>query len=147
MPEHPQAAELSAPRGEVRFDKVRFAYPGGPAVLDGVDRAFLLMADDNGAVFAAVAGEVGLGHAVLLSSFTVGGMLPSGEANFFTARHRAGEQALTEAGVPSTFLRATGFDYNLIQWTSGIGEGVVRAPFADLPLPKVDPADVHWMRL
>ena len=63
--------------------------------LDGVDRAFLLMADDNGAVFAAVAGEVGLGHAVLLSSFTVGGMLPSGEANFFTARHRAGEQALT----------------------------------------------------
>ena len=36
VPEHPQAAELSAPRGEVRFDKVSFAYPGGPNILTDV---------------------------------------------------------------------------------------------------------------
>ena len=36
VPERPQAMELSAPRGEVRFDKVGFAYPGGPSILSDV---------------------------------------------------------------------------------------------------------------
>jgi len=68
--------------------------------LDGVDRAFLNMADDNGEHFAAVAGQLGLGHVVLLSSFTVTVPLPLGEDNVVTARHRAGEQALHAAGGP-----------------------------------------------
>lgn len=112
------------------------------AALQGVDRAFLNMADDNGAVFAQVAAETGLGHVVLLSSFTAVTALPSGDANIVTARHRAGEQALTAAGVPSTFLRAAGFDYNILMWTTRATDGVVKAPNADVRLPVVDPADI-----
>lgn len=110
--------------------------------LQGVDRVFLNMADDNGAVFAEVAGNVGVGHVVLLSSFTAVTALPSGDANIIAARHRAGEQALTDAGVPSTFLRAAGFDYNIAMWAAGAVDGVVRAPNVDVKLPIVDPADV-----
>lgn len=80
------------------------------AALQDVDRAFLNMADDNGAVFAAVAAEAGTGHVVLLSSFAAVTTLPSGTGNIISARHHSGEQALTDAGVPATFLRATGFD-------------------------------------
>lgn len=110
--------------------------------LDGVDRAFLNMADDNGANFAAVAGEVGLGHAVLLSSFTAVVPLPGGEANIITARHKAGEQALNDAGIPSTFLRSAGFDYNILMWAGAASDGVVRTPYPDIELPVVHPADI-----
>ncbi|MBM6406004.1 NAD(P)H-binding protein [Phycicoccus sp. CSK15P-2] len=112
------------------------------AALAGVDRAFLNMADDNGATFAEVAGQVGLEHVVLLSSFTAVTDIALGEANIVTARHRAGEQALVEAGVPSTFLRASGFDYNFLMWAGEASEGVVRAPWLDVKLPVVDPADI-----
>lgn len=110
--------------------------------LDGVDRAFLNMADDNGAVFAEVAGQVGLGHVVLLSSFTAVTALPLGEANVVTARHRAGEAALSAAGVSATFLRPAGFDYNFLMWTGALADGVVRAPWLDVKLPVVDPDDI-----
>lgn len=110
--------------------------------LDGVDRAFLNMADDNGAQFASVAGKVELGHAVLLSSFTAVVPLPGGDANIIAARHKAGERALTEAGVPSTFLRAAGFDYNILMWAGGAADGVIRAPYPDVKLPIVHPADI-----
>ena len=110
--------------------------------LEGVDRAFLNMADDNGDVFAAVAGEVGLGHVVLLSSFTAEYPLPSGDQNIIAARHKAGERALTEAGVSSTFLRSAGFDYNILIWVGGSEEGVIRAPYPDVKLPVVHPADL-----
>ena len=36
VPERPDARQLWAPRGEVRFDDVSFAYPGGNAVLSGL---------------------------------------------------------------------------------------------------------------
>nr|WP_221379009.1 NAD(P)H-binding protein [Actinoplanes polyasparticus] len=110
--------------------------------LDGVDRVFLNMADDNGAVFAKAAADAGPGHVVLLSSFTAVIDLPSGAGNIITARHRAGEQALTDAGVPATFLRAAGFDYNILMWAAGAADGVVRAPNVDVKLPVVDPADI-----
>ncbi|MFE5111342.1 SDR family oxidoreductase [Streptomyces sp. NPDC056663] len=110
--------------------------------LDCTDWAFLNMADDNGAVFAEAAVEAGLGHTVLLSSFTAVTELPSGPANIITARHQAGERALAQAGVPSTFLRAAGFDYNILMWVASAADGVVRAPNADVKLPVVDPADI-----
>lgn len=110
--------------------------------LVGVDRAFLNMADDNGAAFAEVVGELHLEHVVLLSSFTAVTALPLGDNNIVTARHRAGEQALTDAGVPSTFLRASGFDYNFLMWASDSENGVIRAPWLDVKLPVVDPEDI-----
>ena len=36
VPERPDAATLVAPQGEVVFEGVSFAYPGGPRILDGV---------------------------------------------------------------------------------------------------------------
>ena len=36
VPEKPNAAELVAPNGEVEFDQVSFAYPGGPNILNNV---------------------------------------------------------------------------------------------------------------
>lgn len=110
--------------------------------LHGVDRAFLNMADDNGAVFAQAAADAALEHVVLLSSFTAVTHLPSGAGNIITARHQAGEQALAKAGVPATFLRAAGFDYNILMWLAGAADGVVRAPNTDVKLPVVDPADI-----
>lgn len=136
------AASYDAPEGvEVvqgdltRTDDVQRA-------LRGIDRAFLNMADDNGAVFAVAAGEAGLQHVVLLSSFSVDTALPLGDDNIITARHRAGEQALVEAGVPSTFLRCAGFGYNFLMWASESSQGVIRAPWLDVKLPVVDPADI-----
>lgn len=129
-------AEVEVVRGDLTdAEDVRRA-------LDGVDRAFLNMADDNGAVFAEVAGEVGLGHAVLLSSFTAEHPLPSGDANIIAARHKAGERALTEAGVPSTFLRGAGFDYNILMWAAGAADGVIRTPYPDVKLSVVHPEDI-----
>ena len=111
-------------------------------VLSGVDRVFLNMADDNGATFLQAAGEADLAHVVLLSSFTAVTDLPLGDANIVTARHRAGEDGLVAAGIPSTFLRASGFDYNFLMWATDVANGVIRAPWLDVKLPVVDPEDI-----
>ncbi|CAH2599293.1 Beta-(1--_2)glucan export ATP-binding/permease protein NdvA [Rhodovastum atsumiense] len=37
VPERPGAPALVVPAGEVRFEAVRFAYPGGPEILRGID--------------------------------------------------------------------------------------------------------------
>ena len=136
----PGRSDLPADIGVVKGDLTDAA--AVREALTGVDRAFLNMADDNGAVFARVAAQAGVRHVVLLSSFTAVTELPSGPANIISARHQAGEQALTQAGVPSTFLRAAGFAYNILMWVAGAADGVVRAPNADVKLPVVDPADI-----
>jgi uncharacterized protein YbjT (DUF2867 family) len=110
--------------------------------LQGVDRAFLILADDSGAVFAEAAAQAGLQLVVMLSSFTVDTPLRSGAANFVAAHHRAGEQALTGAGVPAAFLRAGGFDYNIVPWVAAARDDVVRLPYPDMRSPFVDPADI-----
>lgn len=110
--------------------------------LDGVDRAFLNMAEDNGAALAPVAAAAGVDHVVLLSPFTAAVPLPSGDANIIAARHRAGERALTDAGVPSTFLRAAGFDYNIRMWAGDLADGAIRSPYPDVALPVVHPGDI-----
>lgn len=152
-------AELSAADHELRVlvrDAAKYDGPGDVEVvtgdltdaadvrraLEGVDRAFLNMADDNGAVFASVVADAGVDHVVLLSSFTAVTELALGDANIITLRHRAGEAALLEAGIPATFLRASGFDYNVLMWASEIENGVVGAPYLDVALPVVDPADI-----
>jgi (4-alkanoyl-5-oxo-2,5-dihydrofuran-3-yl)methyl phosphate reductase len=110
--------------------------------LDGVDGAFLNMADDDGTVFARVAGQLGTPRVALLSSFTAVTPLVLGDANIVTARHRKGEQALTDANVPTTFLRAAGFDHNILLWAGAMSSGLIRAPYLDVALPIVDPADI-----
>jgi len=113
-----------------------------PALLAGVDKAFLFIGPDNGVEFARAAAAAGLKQVVVLSSFTVGLNWPS-TPNFVRMHHEVAERALTEAGVPATFLRPSGFAYNITQWTGTLrSEGVVRAPFAGTALPLIHTRDI-----
>lgn len=89
--------------------------------------------------FTAVASDVEVEH-VSLSSYTAVVQLPSGKV--IAARHRSGEQAPIETDVPSMFLRCAGFDYNILMWTSGPKDDVIRAPYPDVALPVVRPGDM-----
>lgn len=113
-----------------------------PALLDGVEKAFMFIGPDHGSGFAQAAARAGLKQVCLLSSFTVTMDWPS-DPNFVRMHHEVAERALTEAGVPATFLRPAGFASNILQWTGALrSEGVVRAPFAGTALPLIHPRDI-----
>jgi ATP-binding cassette subfamily B protein len=61
VPEQPDAVELEAPRGEVAFEAVSFAYPGGPAILSEVS-----FVAQPGAVVALV-GSTGAGKSTAMN--------------------------------------------------------------------------------
>jgi uncharacterized protein YbjT (DUF2867 family) len=76
-----------------------------------------------------LAREHGVGRAVLLSSQGAG-----------TGRHSpALEEVVTTSGLDWTILRPGGFHTNALQWARG---GRYAAPFADVALPSIDPADI-----
>src|SRR4051794_22076610 len=107
------------------------------AAAEGVDRAF---------VMSGYAAEPGLlaalrdAHVVLLSASSAG--LGVGD-NPLARMHLDSERAVLESGLPHTFLRPCSFQSNLLRWRDQLAEGdVVRAPFADIPVAMVDPADI-----
>ena len=61
VPERSDAVELDAPRGEVAFEAVSFAYPGGPAILSDVS-----FVAQPGAVIALV-GQTGAGKSTAMN--------------------------------------------------------------------------------
>ena len=61
VPEPDDAVELEAPRGEVAFEAVSFAYPGGPAILSDVS-----FVAQPGAVIALV-GQTGAGKSTAMN--------------------------------------------------------------------------------
>ncbi len=61
VPEEPDAVELEAPRGEVAFEDVSFAYPGGPAILSHVS-----FVAQPGSVIALV-GSTGAGKSTAMN--------------------------------------------------------------------------------
>ncbi len=61
VPESPRARDLVAPRGEVAFDRVSFAYPGGPNVLSDVS----FTADPGMSV--ALVGHTGAGKSTAMA--------------------------------------------------------------------------------
>lgn len=87
---------------------------------------------DIGAV-ASVAREAGVRRVVLLSSQGVG-----------TQRHPAHlEDAVRNSGLEWTFLRPGSFDSNTLQWAGSVrAHRVVAAPFGDVAVPAIDPADI-----
>ncbi|WP_371673816.1 NAD(P)H-binding protein [Streptomyces sp. NBC_00289] len=107
-----------------------------PAV-DGADALFLLVAGDDpqGILDAAKAG--GVRRVVLVSTLGVGTRPDS-------YRHPAAfEAALRGCGLEWTVLRCGGLDSNAFAWTESIRtHRVAAAPFGDIGLPMVDPADV-----
>ncbi|EME57175.1 NAD(P)H-binding protein [Amycolatopsis decaplanina] len=124
----------------VRTVRADLAETGGlKRVFDGADRVFLLTSGEfmaaggDVAEVVAAAGEAGVGRIVLLSSQGVG-----------TGRHApAFEEAVKASGLEWTVLRPGGFASNAFQWAPAIrADRVVAAPFGDVALPVIDPADI-----
>ncbi|TDD22794.1 NAD-dependent epimerase/dehydratase family protein [Kribbella turkmenica] len=106
--------------------------------LDGAEAAFLLTAPgflasgDLGKVLTVVR-AAGVRRVVLLSSQGVG-----------TQRHPSNfEDAVAMSGLEWTILRPGNFSSNAFQWADSVRtRRVLEAPFADVALPAVDPADI-----
>jgi uncharacterized protein YbjT (DUF2867 family) len=108
--------------------------------LAGVDAAFLMSGydgiDDLVPEMTAAAEE----RVVLLSSSAA----PSGDLSNAVARyHIMSEQVVRDAGVAWTFLQPNSFMTNTFQWIPQLRTGdLVRAPFANVAVATIDPADV-----
>ncbi|MFH8614662.1 NAD(P)H-binding protein [Streptomyces sp. NPDC017979] len=134
-------------------DPARASFPAGVEVvtgdlthpeslrpaLEGVRALFLPSGTgEEEAVFAA-ARRAGAAHVVLVSSITVltHPHLPAARENL------AVERQLQDSGLAWTVLRPTQFASNALWWAEAIrGREPVRAPYADVGLPAVHPADV-----
>lgn len=105
--------------------------------LPGADAVFLLTAGDLlGADLTPVLKEIraaGVDRVVLLSSQGVG-----------SGHHPPTlEDAVRASGLRWTMLRPGGFHSNALQWAESVrSHREVAAPFGDVPLPTIDPADI-----
>jgi uncharacterized protein YbjT (DUF2867 family) len=109
-------------------------------VLDGAEALFLLFGGDllgpdtDIAAVLDVAKAAGVRRVVLLSSQGAGTrpeMVPHSRMASF-------EDAVRQSSLEWTILRPSGFFTNTYAWAGG----VAAAPFADVALPFVDPADI-----
>ncbi|SDO12467.1 SDR family oxidoreductase [Actinacidiphila guanduensis] len=116
-----------------------------PAVLDGAEALFLLVAGDllggagDPARLMEVAKAAGVRRVVLLSS-QICGTRPDVLSH---AGLRAYEDAVRESAPEWTLLRPSGFASNAFAWAGEVrARRTVEAPFADVALPVVDPLDL-----
>ncbi|WP_031479058.1 SDR family oxidoreductase [Streptomyces bicolor] len=109
------------------------------AALAGARSLFLLSGMGAEAEILAAARRAGVEHVVLVSSITVETHphLPAAGENL------AVEWLLKDSGMAWTILRPTQFASNTLWWAREIRErGVVRAPYPDIGLPAIHPADI-----
>ncbi|MGW1867764.1 SDR family oxidoreductase [Streptomyces mauvecolor] len=113
--------------------------------LDGAKALFLLLSGDLHAPGAGPADIIGLAAAsgvrrvVLLSSQGVA-TRPLGPSRVAL---RAVEDALRESGLDWSLVRPGGFASNALAWAESVRtRGTVAAPFGDVGVPVVDPADI-----
>ncbi|ALG10227.1 NAD(P)H-binding protein [Kibdelosporangium phytohabitans] len=107
--------------------------------LDGAAALFLLTSGELHVAGVDITGVLdvakasGVRRIVLLSSQGVG-----------TGRHPSGiEDAVVRSGLRWTVLRAGGFNSNTFAWAEQIRHRqAVAAPFGDVALPSIDPADI-----
>ncbi|WP_406290648.1 SDR family oxidoreductase [Embleya sp. NBC_00896] len=104
---------------------------------DDADALFLLVAGEDPTEILEGAKAAGIRRVVLLSSQGAGTRPDS-------YRHPAAfEEAVRRAGLQWTILRPTGFASNAYQWAESVRtQRVAAAPFADVALPVVHPADI-----
>ncbi|MFB7443045.1 SDR family oxidoreductase [Streptomyces mirabilis] len=130
----------------VRHVSADLAEPQGltPA-LDGAKALFLLLSGDLHAPEARpidiidLAAASGVRRVVLLSSQGVA-TRPLGRSRIAM---RAVEDALRESGLDWAVLRPGGFASNALAWAESVRtQGMVAAPFGDVGVPIVDPADI-----
>jgi uncharacterized protein YbjT (DUF2867 family) len=112
-------------------------------VLAGADALFLLIAGGGENMrprdIVDVAKGSGVSRIVLLSS-QVAGTRPEASSH---AHLREFEDAVQQSGVDWTILRPAGFASNAFAWAQTISaERMVAAPFGDVGLPDIDPADI-----
>ncbi|WP_327289978.1 NAD(P)H-binding protein [Streptomyces sp. NBC_01198] len=125
------AAGVAHRRGDLAApDSLRPAF-------DGADALFLLVAGDDPHAVLDAAKSGGVRRVVLLSSQGAG-TRPQAYA------HAAGfEGAVRDSGLDWTVLRPGGFASNAFAWAETVRtRRTVFAPFGDVALPAVDPADV-----
>ncbi|MCY0934845.1 SDR family oxidoreductase [Streptomyces sp. H34-S4] len=129
--------EHALPTG-VRHHRADLAEPQSlrPA-LEGADALFLLVAGEDPGAVLELAAETGVRRVVLLSSQGVGTRPEQ-------YRHPAVfEEAVRRSGLEWTVLRSGGLDSNAFAWAESIRtHRTATAPFGDVGLPTVDPADV-----
>ncbi|MER8153962.1 NAD(P)H-binding protein [Streptomyces sp. NPDC094472] len=139
----PTGTEL--PEG-VRHHRADLTDPGSlrPA-LDGVDALFLLFAGELLTGEQPVrellkdAGSAGARRVVVLSS-QAAATRPQAASH---APVRAFEEAVRASGLDWTVLRPGGFGSNAFAWAGSVRtRRTVAAPFGDVGLPVVDPADI-----
>ncbi|MEV0634429.1 NAD(P)H-binding protein [Streptomyces sp. NPDC050619] len=109
------------------------------SALEGVSSLFLLSSVGMMTDTLAMAREAGVEHVVLVSSITV-----RTHPHLNAARQGAAlERSLQNSGMAWTILRPTQFASNTLGWAPSIREqGVVRAPYVDIGLPTIHPADI-----
>jgi uncharacterized protein YbjT (DUF2867 family) len=110
------------------------------AALEGVRGIFLLSGYEGMSELLADARRAGVERIVLLSSSAA----PGGDtANAVARYHILSERAVRESGVAWTFLQPNSLMTNTLQWIPQLRAGdVIRAPFADVAIATIDPADI-----
>ncbi|MDX6432262.1 MAG: hypothetical protein QOE54_4628, partial [Streptosporangiaceae bacterium] len=113
------------------------------SVLDGADALFLLIAGSgenlNPPDILDVAKAGGVRRVVLLSSQGAG----TRPEAYSHSHLRAFEDAVQQSGLDWTVLRPGGFDSNAFLWAEMVrSQRTVAAPFGDVALPFIDPADI-----
>ena len=108
--------------------------------LSGVTAAFMLSGYEGMTETLANMRGAGVKRVVLLSSSAA----PGGDLSNAVARyHILSEQAIRESGLAWTFLQPNTFMTNTLQWLPQLREGdLIRAPFADVAIATIDPADI-----
>ncbi len=108
----------------------------GPAVAGA--SALFLLSGYSPDLFTEAA-KAGVPRVVLLS----GGSAETGDRTNAVARYMIDtEEALRASGLAWTMVRPRMFMTNALQWKTQIQQGVVRAPWADVPSAVIDPADI-----
>ena len=111
--------------------------PALVAALDGVDAVFLNVFGDVEPVAQAVAGSAAR-RVVLLSTQSAGSRPDLAESD----RYRHLEASMRAVRPDLVVLRPGQFTSNNLWWVPMIARGHVAAPFADVAVPTIDPADI-----
>ncbi len=107
--------------------------------LAGVRKAFLLGGFTSVDLVRRLA-DAGVEHVVVLTSRCVVGGKPD---NAITGWRLDAEAAVRGSGIPWTILHPSGFHSNALRWLPQLQRGdVVRAPWPDVPIASIDPADI-----
>ncbi|MGP9016915.1 NAD(P)H-binding protein [Streptomyces sp. BR1] len=130
--------------GNVEFQQADPARPDSlKRVLDGAAALYLLVPGDGEGLdpyaILDTARAAGVRRVVLQSSQATA-TRPDSPAH---ARLRAFEDAVRESGLGWTVLRPSGFASNAYMWAASVrSDRLVTAPFGEVGLPVIDPADI-----